>query len=161
MQELTTTFVSHLDGIDTLHDADLFLVSRPKDLSSAKNYQSKKLSWKDLSTMTLSAMHNTLYQEVVDLVTPIANGVYENMESIQELSSQHMVCESAVIKIANCLAKVKADISTLSGMIDLDWSLTGDGGILNNLFKIIDLSSISELEQNTEKIDKNALYLAK
>lgn len=161
MQQLTTTFVSHLDGIDTLHDNDLFLVSRPKDLSVAKNYQSKKIKWQDLSTITLSVVHDTVYNEVVDYVTPIANGVYENQASIQKLSTQHMICESAVIKIANCLAKAKTDILSLCGMIDLDWSLTGDSGILNNLFKIVDLSSISSLNNNPEKIDKNVLYLAK
>ena len=118
MENLLTTFVTDLDEVSNLSAEDLFLVSAPSDgsLNNSMSWRSGKVSYSTLS----SKIAQDIQQNNGNLATPA--------ESTSQIQERQSACESAVVKIANCLQQAKTEIQTINNALS-GLSTWGDTGI--------------------------------
>lgn len=109
---LLTTFVTQLDETSSFTENDYFLVSKLS--GTGGDYVSQKMS----GAMLSSAMSSQVKALVDDYSTSLSNAISANTDAVSALQSQMSACESAIVKIANCVYKAKEDIQTIVDTLD-------------------------------------------
>lgn len=118
---LLTTFVSQLAEETKLSSGDLLLVSKLSSTAATNSgYVSRKVTYGTLSSSLVSDVDSKISSGIEDATAFLSSAISANTDAISALSAREMACESAVIKIANCVQQAKNDIITLSSQIASD-----------------------------------------
>lgn len=112
----TYAFVSELGEVDLLSADDLLLVSK---LCSDLGYRSTNIKYENLSTQLMLDTDKKISSLVGDSLSTLSSAVSAMSSTVEELSVQETKCESAIVKIANCLQEtMKTTQSLVAGMDD-------------------------------------------
>lgn len=118
---LLTTFVSQLAEETKLSSGDLLLVSKLSSTATTNSgYVSRKVTYGTLSSSLVSDVDSKISSGIEDATAFLSSVISANTDAISALSAREMACESAVIKIANCVQQAKNDITILSSQISND-----------------------------------------
>lgn len=118
---LLTTFVSQLAEETKLSSGDLLLVSKLSSVGATNNgYVSRKVTYGTLSSSLVSDVDSKISSGIEDATAFLSSAISANTDAISALSAREATCESAVVKIANCVQQAKSDIITLSSQISSD-----------------------------------------
>lgn len=109
---LLTTFVTQLDETSSFTENDYFLVSKLSGFEG--EYVSQKMTG-----ASLSAVMSSQVKMLVDRYgASLSDAISANTDAISALQSQMSACESAIVKIANCVYKAKENIQTIVDTLD-------------------------------------------
>lgn len=101
---LLTTFVSQLAEETKLSSGDLLLVSKLSSTATTNSgYVSRKVTYGTLSSSLVSDVDSKISSGIEDATAFLSSVISANTDAISALSAREMACESAVIKIANCV----------------------------------------------------------
>lgn len=114
------TYISQLDEAKDLSASDLILISKLEQTSTTQEYVSRKTTYETLSSILVGDVDSKISSKVNEVASDLSSKVAGNSANISALSAKHDVCESAVVKIANCVNQCKSDIQVLSARIARD-----------------------------------------
>lgn len=116
-ENLKTTYVSQLDEITDISADDFILVSQLNQSESSTEYASKKISYGNLSTILVGDVDEKIRAGIDDRTKELSDAISANYDAISALAEKEKSCESAIIKVANCVNQAKHDIQVLSSRI--------------------------------------------
>ena len=106
------TFVSELEKESSLFSDDLILASKAID---GIGYKSVHISYGDLSNQLTLETDQKIANLVEEALSELSTTVNQNTIDISALSVQEEKCESAIVKIANCLQQT---MTTTQSLVD-------------------------------------------
>ena len=116
-ENLKTTYVSQLDEMTSISADDLILVSQLNTSKSSVEYASKKISYGTLSGIMLNGIDDKIANGIDARTKDLSDAISANYDAISALNEKEKNCESAIIKVANCVNQAKHDIQVLSSKI--------------------------------------------
>ena len=118
-QALETTFVSQLGEITEISAGDLLLVSKLEQSRSTSEYVSRKIAYGSLSTILVGDVDAKIQRKVDSSTKALSDAISANYDAILALNEKEKACESAIVKIANCVNQAKSNVQVLSSRVVL------------------------------------------
>ena len=118
-EALETTFVSQLGETTEISADDLLLVSKLEQTLLTSEYVSKKITYDSLSTILVGDVDTKIQRKVDSSTKALSDAISANYVAISALNEKEKACESAIVKIANCVNQAKSDVQVLSSRVVL------------------------------------------
>lgn len=167
-ENLKTTYVSQLDEMTSISADDLILVSQLNTSKSLVEYASKKISYGTLSGIMLNGIDDKIANGIDARTKDLSNAISANYDAISTLNEKEKSCESAIIKVANCVNQAKHDIQILSSKIqtEIDERLTSYEQLCNAINSTSSYLSTAiiyvsgQVDSNCSAITSDIAYLS-
>ena len=102
-ENLKATYVSQLEEMTSISADDLILVSQLNQSRSSTEYASRKISYGTLSNILVGDLDDKIRAGIDDRTKELSDAISANYDAISALNEKEKSCESAIIKVANCV----------------------------------------------------------
>ena len=167
-ENLKATYVSQLEEMTSISADDLILVSQLNQSRSSTEYASRKISYGTLSNILVGDLDDKIRAGIDDRTKELSDAISANYDAISALNENEKSCESAIIKVANCVNQAKHDIQVLNNRIcaDYDENLERDQRLCNAVnytSSYLSTSTVyvsSQVSSNYHALTGNMQYLS-